>query len=166
LGIDAAVGLPGWIGSLGQTGVRSVLTPEREPWTLSDVSGISAILSNAACIVMMVTVYRRGRDESDSFSPLSRFLMVMTKAAVIAWGIWVTFNLVRLVLTPYTYAMLRNYALQIGRTPPPFLYILADATHTLLSQVGLFAGPYIIWRASSQPKSGFPSIEPPTSTPT
>jgi hypothetical protein len=35
LGIDAAVGLPGWIGSLGQAGTRSVLTPEREPWTLS-----------------------------------------------------------------------------------------------------------------------------------
>ena len=91
--------------------------------------------------------------------------MVLTKAAVIAWGIWVTFNLVRLVVTPYTYAVLRDYALQSGRTPPPFRDILAEANHTLLSQVGLFAGPYIIWRGSSQPKSGFPSIEPPSSTP-
>ena len=166
LGINVALGLPGWIGSLGQVGDRSVLTPERELWTVAYVSGFFTVLSNAACAFMMVTVYRQRRDESDSFAPVSKLLRVMTNAAVIAWGIWVAFNVVQLVLTPYTYAVLRRVSLQIGRTPPPFHDIVAEATRTLLSQAGLFAGPYIIWRGGSQPKSGFPSIEPRTSAPT
>jgi hypothetical protein len=161
LGINLAVRLPQWIGSLGQVEARSVLTPQREPWTVREVSGALNILSNAACVLMMVTVYRQTSDEPHSFVPVSKLLRVMTKTAVIAWGIWVAFNLVRVALIPYGYAVTRNYALGIGRTPPSFRDFVAEPALALLSQAGLFAGPYIIWCGSSQPKTGFPSIEPP-----
>ena len=156
LGGQMAAELPGWIESLGREGDRSVLTPERGSLTLGDIARLFGIMSYAAYILMMVTVYRHISDESDASAPVSKFLRVMTRVAVIAWGIWVAFRFLGLVITPFTYASLRGVALQIRRTPPPFRDMVVDAARTLFSQACLFAGPYIIWRGISQPKGGWP----------
>jgi hypothetical protein len=166
LGVSLLIRLPQLFGSFALEGARSVLTPETEPWTLGDSSAVFGILSDAAYVFMMITVYRHVNDESDAVAPVSRFLRIMSTVGVIAWGILVAFNVVRLFLTPYTYSLVRSVAPQIGRTPPAFRDIVAEATRTLLSQAGLFVGFYIIWRGSSQPKGGLRAIEPPTSAPT
>ena len=166
LGVSQSIRLPQLVGSLAHEGATSVLTPERGPWTFGDSSTVSGILFDAAYILMMMTVYRHVNEESDAFAPVSKFLRIVSTVAVIAWGILVAFNLARLFLTPYTYSLVRRVALQIGRTPPAFRDIVAEATSMLLWQVSIFVGFYIIWRGSSQPKGGLPAIEPPTSAPT
>lgn len=149
LGLTLVGELLPWIASRYHEGTGSVLLPERGNLEVSDISVVFGILSNAAIIFTMIAVYRHVREDSDAYAPVSTFLRVVTSVAVIAWGSWVAFNLCRLVLTPYSYVTLRGVALQIGRTPPPFRDIFAEAIRTLLSQAGLFAGPYIIWRSSS-----------------
>jgi len=166
LGLNLAVDLPPWIGSLGREGTKSVLIPERGSWTLGDISVVFGILSSAASGFMMITVFRHVNEETDAFAPASKFFRVVTKVAVTAWGIWVAFNLCRLVLTPYSNAMIRRVAFQVGRTPPPFHDAVAEATRTLLSQASLFTGPYVIWRGSSRPAGGSSSVEAPSKAPT
>jgi hypothetical protein len=156
LGVITVAELPGWIESLGRAGARSVLTPGRGPLTLHDISELFGMLANTAYILTMVAVYRQASDEPVPFAPVSKFLRVMARVAVTAWGIWVTFNFIRLVITPYNYAVLQGVALRTGQTPPPFRDMVADAARILLSQASLFAGPYIIWRGIAKPESECP----------
>jgi hypothetical protein len=151
LGLNLAIDLPPWIGSLGRAGTGSVLIPERGNWTLGDMSVVFGILSTAAIIFMMIAIYRYVDEEPDVFVPASTFLRVATRVAVIALGIWVAFHLCRLVLTPYSYAELRRLAFQVGRTPPPFRNVVAEAARTFLAQASLFIGPYVVWRAAAPP---------------
>lgn len=166
LGLNLGVDLPAWIGSLGREGTSSVLIPERGNWTLGDMSTVFGFLSSAAIIFMMIAVCRHVDEEPDASAPASKFFRVVTRVAVIAWGIWVAFNLCRLVLTPYWYATIPGVAFPVGRTPPPFRDAVAAAARMLLSQASLFIGPYVIWRGSSRPAGGCPSIEAPSKVPT
>jgi hypothetical protein len=164
LGMSVVIDLSKWIGSLGQAGTRSILETERRLWTASDVSNVFTLLSNVACVLLMVWIYRQRRDEAAVPTPFSKLLRVMARLAVVAWGICVAISLLRLVLSPHTYATLRNEALQIGRTLPPFRDMVVEETRLLLSQAGLLAAPYVIWRAGSQPK-GDPRSEDLVSAP-
>jgi len=148
------------------TAIMPVLAPNRGTWTARDISGAFGILSCAASILMMISIYRHVSENPDDFAPVSKFLRIATRAAIIVWGIWVAFHFCRLVLTPYTYATIRAVAMQRGQTPPSFRDVLAEAAQTLLSQAGLFAGPFIIWRSSSPPTNGNHAIEVPTTAPT
>jgi len=129
-------------------------------------STVFGFLSSAAIIFMMIAVCRHVDEEPDASAPASKFFRVVTRVAVIAWGIWVAFNLCRLVLTPYWYATIPGVAFPVGRTPPPFRDAVAAAARMLLSQASLFIGPYVIWRGSSRPAGGCPSIEAPSKVPT
>jgi hypothetical protein len=156
-----AVGLPGWIASFRST---SVMPSVREVWTIGDTSTLLGAFSNLAGILLLITFSRQGVNELHGPS-LSRLLVTVTRVAVITWGFWVAFNVLRWFLTPYTYVQLRNYAQQIGRISPSFAYVVGDASRTLVTQACLLAAPYIVWRASSRPETeaignpGLPSGE-------
>ena len=83
----------------------------------------------------------------DSDVPVSRLLRVMTTVAVISWGLWVAFLVVRVIAMPFAFVQTRNYALQIGRTPPVLWDMMAEAIRTLLIQTCLFAAPYIVYKS-------------------
>jgi hypothetical protein len=74
LGVSLLIRLPQLFGSFALEGARSVLTPETEPWTLGDSSAVFGILSDAAYVLMMITVYRHVQvvPGSGDFPPASR----------------------------------------------------------------------------------------------
>jgi hypothetical protein len=132
LGIIVAADMSGLIGSVGPREYTSVLTAAPEPWPIARVVTLLTEFSNLPFILLLIALSREATDKPSADVPASRLLSIVTKVAVVGWGLWVAFNLVRVVLTPYTYFELRNYALQIGRTPPHLADMMADAIRTLL----------------------------------
>jgi hypothetical protein len=106
LGAIVAVDLVEWIGSLGAT---SVLVGARAPRASSDVSVLLSEFSNLACILLLIAFFRQASDVSYTEVQVSRVFRFVTKLAVIVGALVVTFALVQLVLTPYSYLQLRNY---------------------------------------------------------
>jgi hypothetical protein len=143
-GAIVAVDLVEWIGSLGAT---SVLVGARAPRAISDVSVLLSEFSNLACILLLIAFFCQASDVSYTEVQVSRVFRFVTKLPVIVGALVVTFALVRLVLTPYSYLQLRNYALQIGRRPPPLPGMLAEAIRTLLTQACLFTAPFLVYYA-------------------
>jgi hypothetical protein len=143
LSVFVALGLPGWIESFART---SVLAADRELWTIRDTSFVLDVSSSLGTILLLVALSRQ-RDEDSSRHPVSRLLSIVTNVAVVTWGLWVAFQVVRLVLTPYTYTQLRDYAAQVGRTSPSLAYLIRDAARSLLTQAALFTAPLVIWRS-------------------
>jgi hypothetical protein len=131
------------------TGATSVLAFARDPRTIGAVSTLLAELSNIACILMLIAIFRWA-DEPLYNVPISRMLRVMTKVAVISWGLVVAFLVLRVIAMPYVFFQLRAYAFQIGRTPPRLWVMMAEAIRTLLIQACLFATPYIVYRSQRE----------------
>jgi hypothetical protein len=82
--------------------------------------------------------------------PASGFLRRVTKVALVLYGIWVAFNLVRVVVTPFNYSHLRIVALQTGRRPPQLGHMMLEVIQMLLSQACLFIAPYVVYNSWSR----------------
>jgi len=97
----------------------------------------------------VLAFFRQANSElsTDADVPVSGLLSLTTKIALVVWGLWVAFNLVRLCLTPYNYFHLRNVAFQIGRRPPQLGSMMASATRTLLQAACAFMAPYIVYNS-------------------
>jgi hypothetical protein len=156
LGMIVAIGLPAWIESLGLMKSQSVLSQERELW-VGDLAQILGQLSNFAYILVLVTIYRQV--ERYPQVPSSKLLAIVTRIAVIFYGLWVTFNLIRLALTPYSYSQLRDFALRVGRTPPPFQELVKEAIRAVLMGSCMFAAPYIVWATLRSQRAGRPCTD-------
>ena len=161
LGVIVAMDLGGWIGSLGpywtamkaldwQIGATSVLTAARDSRTISQVSTVLAELSVFAYILLLIAFFRQPNTElfTEADVAVSRMLGFVTKVTLVAWGIWVAFNLIRVGLTPFAFFRIRSVALQIGKPPPQLASMMALATRTLLEQTCLFVAPYIVYNGS------------------
>jgi hypothetical protein len=136
-GLILAKGLWDWIGS------------PTSHWTISQAPTILNALSLFAFILLLLAFSRQPNREcsADAIVPVSSLPRITTKVALVAWGVWVAWNVVRLCLTPYSYFQLRNFALQLGRQPPQLGAMMTDITRTLLEQACLFMGPYIVYNA-------------------
>jgi len=126
-------------------GGASVLGFVRDPRTIGQLSTLLGEASNIACILMLIAIFRCGNEPLEVDVPVSKLLRVMTKVAVITWRVVLVIILVRLAALPYVLFQLRNYALQVGRTPPTFGDILAIRESLL--QACLFAAPYIVYKS-------------------
>jgi hypothetical protein len=104
-----------------------------------------------ANILLLAAISRDVGERPQENTPVSTLLYVATKVTVIAWGVWVAFTFLRLLLVPYTYSQLRDYALQMGRPGPPLLGMVKLATKTLLLEACTLAAPYIIYRSFPSP---------------
>jgi hypothetical protein len=97
LALELVAALPVWIRSLRHMRSNTVLTSNRNAPTIQDVSGVLNILAGGACVLTMLTIYRQGREEP-AFNPsVSKLLRATTTAAVIGWGMWVAFLVIRLI---------------------------------------------------------------------
>ena len=116
---------------------------------------------------MLAMLSRLGSDDPNPDVSVSPMLRVMAKVATLAWGLWVLFQLFRVVSLPYTYGLLRNYAAQLHRTPPPFALVVGRTAREALSQACLFVGPYVVWRSIARrdhvPIADIPANEEPLS---
>lgn len=117
----------------------------RDPRRIVQFSTLLGEASNIACILMLIAIFRCANEPLEADVPVSKLLRVMTKVAVITWRIVLVIILVRLAALPYVFFQLRNYALQVGRTPPTFGDILA--IRESLQWPCLFAAPYIVYRS-------------------
>jgi hypothetical protein len=156
LGVVTLAALPQWIESLGSywadistldwtAGAATVSIVVRKPGTFTQIATLLGEFSNLTYIALLIAIFRQAGGQPRG--EISRPLAVVSKVAVIAWGVWVAFNVVRLVFTPYTYFQLRDFALQVGRTPPRLEAMMVDVVRTILSQACLFTAPYVVYRS-------------------
>ena len=155
--------LPAWVKSLAayfaalsaldwRIGATNVLVFVRDPRTIGQLSTLLGEVSNIACILMLIAIFRCANEPIEADVPVSGLLRVMARVAVVAWRLVFVVMLVRLAALPYVLFRLRNYALQVGRTPPTFGDILAIRESLLWPC--LFAAPYIVYRSLRERADG------------
>jgi hypothetical protein len=120
-----------------------------EARTIGHIVGLLSTFSNAALLLLLVAFNLHTNQESTPDVPGSRLLDQVTKVAVVFNGLVLAFLVVRCLLTPYTYSTLKDFALQNGRTLPPFSALLEEAIRTLVLQACLFTAPLVVFK--SQP---------------
>ena len=114
------------------------------PWKWDAVLGL---LGNLAYILLLVSMSREVSEDPIEPVPVSNLLSAVTQVAVIAWGIWVAFQLVRIAIVVFTYASLKQFAYRLSRTSPSLHDMAMDVILTFLTQASLLAAPYIVWRS-------------------
>ncbi|HTS51360.1 MAG TPA: hypothetical protein VMH05_25610 [Bryobacteraceae bacterium] len=144
----AAMKLVDWKG-----GATSVFAAARNPRTIGETASVLGQVGNFAYILLLLALWHQpdGEPSADVGAPVSRLLRRVTKVALIAYGIWVAFNLVRVIVTPYFYFQIRTTALRIGRQPPQLTRMMASALRMLLDQACLFMAPYIVYNSWLRP---------------
>jgi hypothetical protein len=118
--IVVATGLPLLAGSFGNS-----LTVTK--MLLSD-------FVNLACVLLLITLFREANGAPGIAVPVSKWLALATKVAVIAGGLWFAFNLFGLIV-----------ALRNGERTD----LITGSIRTLLEQICLFTAPYIVFNHSS-----------------
>ena len=157
LGVIVALELPRWIVSLGPyltamkrvdwtSGATSLGMAVRDPGTVRVAAALLSLFSNLAVFLLLIALFREAGHTPIADAPVSPLLGVMAKMAVIVWGLWLAFNLLRLVLTPYSHSQLRDYAIQTGQSPPALGDMMAEAIRTLLITACVFTVPYVIYK--------------------
>jgi hypothetical protein len=115
---------------------------------------------------LLVSLNLNTSEESGPDIAVSRFLDQAAKIAVVFYGLVVTVLVIRCFLTPYTYSLLRDLAVQNGRTLPPFSAHLEEAVRTLAVQACLFTAPLAVFmrlplsRGEDEPSRRSPGIDP------
>ncbi len=148
--------LPSWFRSLGPyvsalktvhwtAGMFVYWYVALDPRTIYQVSTLLAEVSNVAMILLLLCFYRY--EDGGADVPVSTFLRAATRTAVVIWGIWLGFNLIRGLLAPYTLIQLRNYAAQMRRPAPEATTVVGELLKTMLSAACLFCVPYIVSRS-------------------
>lgn len=115
-----------------------------DPRTIYQATTLLAEVSNVAMIVLLVSFYRYKDDNGGADVPASKFLRIATRTAVVIWGIWLAFNLIRGLLAPYTLIQLRTYAAQMRRPAPEAITVVGELLKSMLSAACLFSVPYIV----------------------
>jgi hypothetical protein len=157
LGLLLFLSLPQWIGLLASylsalrtvqwsTGTPAIWNVARDPRTIYHVTTLLAEVSSLAIILLLISFYRYRNEEEGSNVAVSGFLRIATRTAVVIWGMWLGFNLIRGILAPYTYLQLRNYAAQMRRPAPEAATVVGELLKTMLTVACLFCVPYIVSR--------------------
>jgi hypothetical protein len=97
--------------------------------------------------MLLAAFFRQTDIKTYNGAPVSRFLTLMTKTAVIVCLVLLVGLLLGLVLTPYGYFRLLRDASPSGRTPPPLSPLMIQAVRRLVAQACLFTAPYIVYRS-------------------
>jgi hypothetical protein len=104
----------------------------------------SAFLVSYVLFLIALSRQTEGPERRDA--PTSTILPGVTRICVIIVGLIVAFLLIRVLLTPYIYSQIREMALQVGRNPPPFFYLVRDTVRDFLLGACYFAAPFLVYR--------------------
>ena len=154
--------------SLAAALVLCALTPGYLGWIDSwDSSAATKIgelvdgLADLSYVLLLVSFFQHRDNDSGDGVAISRFLRVVTKVAVIALGIIAAFFLLLAAGSPFEYYFeLRPTVLQMGRTPPPVSAVIKEAVFRALAQIGLFAGPYVVYQSLKNSSETATTIKP------
>jgi hypothetical protein len=166
-------GLPQWVRSLTvyfsalktvnwSLGAASVWRVAADPSTIYHVSTLLAQISNLGLVLLLISIFRHESNQAESEVGPSSTLRIVTKAAVMIWGLWLGFNLIRGILTPYLYLQVRNAAAQAHRSPPRAIDLVADMVSAILLAACWFISPYIVYKSqatSPQTDAAAPPIQ-------
>lgn len=129
-----------------RVGSASIVAIARDPRMIDQIAILLGECSNLAYILLLLAFFRQADKEpfTPTDVPVSRLLSFVTKAALTLWGIWVAFNLVRVVVAPFAYAVAVS---KTGRTPLPLSGMMLEVIQMLLTQACLFIAPYVVYNS-------------------
>jgi hypothetical protein len=152
LAAAVVVQLPTLIRAFGPAPNTSILEGPKGIWTWGNLAVLLSELGNIAAMLPLIALSNCVEGEPRPKESLSKPLRVVATVVAVAWGLWVAFLALRLILTPYTYYVIRQYASKYAsnlvRTPPSFLEVASEAAEVLLMQFGLWVAPFVVWRSS------------------
>jgi len=131
------------------SGSTAVLGFVRDPRTINQVANLLGECSDLAYVLLLVAFFRQSDRESVAKMdvPVSGFLRLVTKAAVVAYGIWIAFNVVRLAGIPFLHSYLQSTAFTTRLTLEPLGHWMLEAAQMLLTQACLFVAPYVVYNS-------------------
>lgn len=127
-------------------GGASSLTGMRSAWNMGQIVGFIGPISDLSYLLLLVAFFQHANDEFTEVQSSSALLFVSTKVAVIVWSVIVVIAVIRVLLTPYTFSQLRDYAAQMGRSPRLW-DLLQESIASLVSQGVLLVAPFIVYLA-------------------
>jgi hypothetical protein len=137
-------------------GAASMWNAARDPFTIACATNVIDLLLSVFSIALLIALSRDPSDEPSEDIQVDRLLREVSAMTVIALGLMLVFQLIGIVLVPRNYALLRDYAYQLGRTPPRLLDLFTYAIRMLVSEASLFVAPFLVYRASRNVMIEFP----------
>ena len=77
-------------------------------------------------------------------------LRVTARLAVVFWGIWVAFSVVRILAAPYVYYSSLEAVRQSGYAVSFFRDVLWEPVHSTVIALSLLVAPFLVRRAMSR----------------
>ena len=118
-------------------------------WTFSHITGLFATVSDVTLIILLLMLFLQPSSRLDPGSEIpSTFLLdQVTKIAVWVYGAGLAFNILRTIMTPYTYSVLQSTADANGVTMPPFSLLFWETVRDLLTYGCLFIPPFVVLKS-------------------
>lgn len=170
IGASTLINLPGVFASFTR-GANATVLAAPATWTLDHFFTLLLRLCDLGPILPLIALCQSPATTAVP-APASKALRIVTTIAVIGLMLWLAFHLVRLILIPYLVVQLRDQARHAGVVPPTWWALVSQSALTLLSQIGLFVAPFVVWRDLSRPTPPDPdapartqSTDPPAQIP-
>lgn len=128
----------------GLGGNSSVLPEARDGWNIGQITTLLGLVSNAAYILLLVSIFQHTTFESGSALSKSELLSFTTRVAVMYGAIVVASSLAQLLATPYTYFQVLDH---IARRRFDLADRMMQSAGALLEGVCRFVAPYIVYRS-------------------
>ncbi len=113
--------------------------------TWAEISIVTTILTEAALTYLLIVLWRQpsSEPEDDTISPLLR---QTAKLSVIAWGLWIAINLLRVGIVPFSYESIVEQAARVGMRIPTYWDVMWEPLRPILDAVPAYLVPYLVLR--------------------
>lgn len=128
-----------------RTGARSLRGWLENQATAREFANSTNTAAAVSYVFFLIALFRQSDGSGRSEVPVSRLLAVVTKISVVVARIIVAFLLIRVLITPYLYSLVRSSAARVGRNSPPFLYLIRDTIRDLLLGACYFTAPFLVY---------------------
>jgi hypothetical protein len=117
----------GWLAAVGWGVLLTAeLRANMGAWSVFEAADV---LVTALSIALLIALLRGSGAEASEVTPVGALLHSTSAAMTAIYGLAVAAGLVGLAFLPYTYATMRDYSQQLGRTPPRVLDLMMQQLH-------------------------------------
>ena len=114
------------------------------PVTWAQVTILTSLASNLALILLLVALSLQPSEEPLVEVPISTLLRDVSRIAVLAWGVWIALNLLRVGAVPFTYPTILDQAARMGVRPPGYWDLMWETLRPLLDGFPIYLVSYIV----------------------
>lgn len=118
-------------------------------------------LSNLGYLALLIALWREEENPGDFGTPISSFLRIVTRIAVVTAGVGVALFLLRIPGAVYAHFSLREQALQNGVNLPAFVPQIAKFSQDAVSEACLFVAPLVVYKSLPRKNQVKPSLHAP-----